>query len=106
MLVFQVPYARPASEVAAWSNRRPGEVIGLAEVVEHARPSVLIGTSTQTGAFTESIVRAMASTVERPIILPLSNPTSKAEARPDDLIGWTDGRALIATRSPFPPVEY
>jgi malate dehydrogenase (oxaloacetate-decarboxylating) len=67
---------------------------------------MLIGTSTQSGAFTESIVRHMASTVDRPIIMPLSNPTSKAEALPEDVINWTNGRALVATGSPFPPVSH
>jgi malic enzyme len=74
--------------------------------VANANPTMLIGTSTQSGAFTESIVRHMASTVDRPIIMPLSNPTSKAEAVPEDLIRWTDGRALVATGSPFPPVNH
>jgi malate dehydrogenase (oxaloacetate-decarboxylating) len=105
MYDFQVPYARPASEVAGWTRGGDGGV-GLAEVVEHVRPTMLIGTSTQTGAFTEKIVRTMAAHVERPIIMPLSNPTSKAEALPEDLIRWTEGRALVATGSPFPPVEY
>ena len=67
---------------------------------------MLIGTSAQSGAFTEGIVRQMVSTVDRPVIMPLSNPTSKAEAVPEDLIRWTDGRALVATGSPFPPVSY
>ena len=101
---FQRPYARPAAEVAGWSSG--GGAPQLADVVSHARPTMLIGTSTQAGAFTESIVRQMASTVDRPIIMPLSNPTSKAEALPEDLIRWTDGRALVATGSPFPPVEH
>ena len=67
---------------------------------------MLIGTSTQSGAFTEAIVRDMAAHTERPIIMPLSNPTSKCEALPEDLIAWTDGRALIATGSPFGPVDH
>jgi malate dehydrogenase (oxaloacetate-decarboxylating) len=102
---FQQPYARPAAELAAWP-RRPGDSITLADVVANANPTMLIGTSTQSGAFTEHIVRHMASTVGRPIIMPLSNPTSKAEAVPEDLIRWTDGRALVATGSPFPPVSH
>jgi malate dehydrogenase (oxaloacetate-decarboxylating) len=101
---FQVPYAQPAGEVSGWAG--PDGAIRLAQVVEHARPTILIGTSTQPGAFTEQIVRTMASSVERPIILPLSNPTSRCEAHPEDLIRWTDGRALVATGSPFPPVDH
>jgi malate dehydrogenase (oxaloacetate-decarboxylating) len=97
---FQRRYARPVAEVAGW----PGT--GLADVVAQVRPTMLIGTSTQAGAFSEAIVREMASHVERPIIMPLSNPTSKAEALPGDLIRWTGGRALVATGSPFPPVTY
>jgi malate dehydrogenase (oxaloacetate-decarboxylating) len=100
---FQRPYTRPAAEVAGWAEPG-GRGIGLAEVVAHARPTMLIGTSTQTGAFTEGIVRQMAEHTQRPIIMPLSNPTSKCEALPEDLIRWTGGRALIATGSPFPPV--
>jgi len=103
---FQAPYARPAGEVAGWSRSGDHDGVGLADVVRNARPTILIGTSTQAGAFTEAIVRDMASTVDRPIILPLSNPTSKSEALPADLIRWTDGRVLVATGSPFPPVSH
>jgi malate dehydrogenase (oxaloacetate-decarboxylating) len=99
---FQVPYARPADEVAGWGGDRG--VIGLEQVVINARPTMLIGTSTQSGAFTERIVRRMAEHTKRPIIMPLSNPTSKCEAMPEDLLKWTKGRALVATGSPFPPV--
>jgi malate dehydrogenase (oxaloacetate-decarboxylating) len=101
---FQVPYARPASEVAGWSSQ--GDGISLADIVRNAEPTMLIGTSTQPAAFTEQIVKQMASNVERPIILPLSNPTSKCEALPSDLIRWTEGRALVAAGSPFAPVTY
>jgi malate dehydrogenase (oxaloacetate-decarboxylating) len=102
---FQVPYARSAAEVEEF-RREGGEPITLADVVVEARPTMLIGTSTQAGAFTEAIVTTMAADCERPIIMPLSNPTSKAEARPEDLIRWTSGRALVATGSPFPPVHH
>jgi len=102
---FQVPYARPAGEVAGWARDSEGR-IGLAEVVARSRPTMLIGTSTQPGAFTEAIVAEMAAHVRRPIIMPLSNPTSHSEARPADLMAWTEGRALIATGSPFEPVPY
>ena len=102
---FQVPYARTAAEVAGWECDADG-CIGLAEVVTRTRPTMLIGTSTQPGAFSEPIVTAMAGYSERPVIMPLSNPTSRSEAQAADLIAWTGGRALIATGSPFPPVSY
>jgi malate dehydrogenase (oxaloacetate-decarboxylating) len=102
---FQVPYARPAAEVSTWRRDEDGR-IGLAEVVTGSRPTILIGTSTQPGVFSEAIVTEMAAHVRRPVIMPLSNPTSHSEARPADLIAWTEGRALIATGSPFEPVPY
>ena len=101
---FQVPYARDRDEVAAW-KRQDGK-IDLMEVVRQARPTILIGVSTIAGAFTEEVVREMAAHVARPIILPLTNPTAQSEAVPGDLVRWTDGRALVATGSPFPPVTF
>jgi malate dehydrogenase (oxaloacetate-decarboxylating) len=106
MYDFQVPYARPAGEIAGWSTAAGSDGKSLANVVANVHPTMLIGTSTQARAFTEAIVKDMAGHVERPIIMPLSNPTSRAEAVPEDLIRWTGGRALVATGSPFPPVEY
>ena len=96
-------YARDPAEVAAW---RRDDRIDLAEVVARVHPTVLIGTSTRTGAFTEAIIRDMAAHTERPVILPMSNPTALSEAVPADLIRWTDGRALVAAGSPFGAVDY
>ncbi len=78
----------------------------LADIIHHGRVSVLIGTSGQAGCFTREVVEAMAEITDRPVILPLSNPTSQAEALPEDIYRWTDGRALVATGSPFQPVEW
>lgn len=102
---FQVPYARTAAEVSGWRRDEQGR-IDLAEVVSRTRPTMLIGTSTQPGAFSEAIVTEMAAHADRPVIMPLSNPTSRSEAQAADLIAWTGGRALIATGSPFPPVHH
>ncbi len=102
---FQEPYARPAEEIVSW-GLESGRRVDLAEVVHHVRPTMLIGTSARAGAFSETLVREMAEYTDRPIIMPLSNPTSRAEATPADLIRWTEGRALVATGSPFAPVEY
>jgi malate dehydrogenase (oxaloacetate-decarboxylating) len=103
---YQAPYARPSAEVKRWKRDSPESGIELAEVVRQVRPTILIGTSTVAGAFTEALVREMARHCERPIIFPLSNPAPVAEATPADLISWTEGRALIAAGSPFPPVTY
>jgi malate dehydrogenase (oxaloacetate-decarboxylating) len=99
------PFAQPHERIAQWSLTRPDQVT-LQDVVSHVQPTILIGSSAQTGAFTEAIVREMARHVERPIIFPLSNPSSRSEAHPQDLIDWTEGRALVATGSTFPPVKY
>jgi malate dehydrogenase (oxaloacetate-decarboxylating) len=102
---FQEPYARPRAEVSDWSKDGDGS-IGLAEVVARVRPTMLVGTSAQPGAFTEAIIRAMADHVERPMVFPLSNPTAQIEAAPADIITWTGGRALVATGTPWDPVTY
>lgn len=103
MRPFQERYARDTAELEEWKANDDGNY-SLEETVRQAKPTVLIGTSAQAGAFHEELVREMAEHTDRPIILPLSNPTSKAEAVPEDLLEWTDGKALIATGSPFKPV--
>jgi malate dehydrogenase (oxaloacetate-decarboxylating) len=100
----QRPYARKDQEVRGWSSQN-GEIT-LLDVIRNAKPSVLIGVSGQTGAFTEAAVREMAKHTARPVIFPLSNPTSRSEAIPQDLMNWTEGRALIGTGSPFKPVDF
>jgi len=100
----QQPWVRPRADVAGWQIAG-GEDISLLDVARNAGITALVGTSAQAGAFTEEIVRAMGSHTRRPIIFPLSNPTSCAEAAPADLLRWTDGRAIIGTGSPFAPVE-
>jgi malate dehydrogenase (oxaloacetate-decarboxylating) len=101
----QAPFARRPSDVAGWQSSNPKE-IGLLEVVRNAKPTVLIGVSGQAGAFTEEIIRTMAKNTERPVIFPLSNPTSRCEATPQQVLDWTDGRALIGTGSPFGPAKF
>ena len=102
---FKQKYAQDSSRVSGWQVDAPDR-IALLDVIRNVKPSILIGTSAQPGAFNEGVVREMAKHVERPVIFPLSNPTSKSEAVPVDLINWTDGRALVATGSPFPPVVF
>lgn len=99
----QEPFARTRASVEGWQLVHPDR-IGLLDVVRNVKPTALIGVSGQQGAFTEEVVRAMAGAVQRPVIFPLSNPTSRSEASPEDLIAWSDGRAIIGTGSPFPPV--
>jgi malate dehydrogenase (oxaloacetate-decarboxylating) len=105
LLDFQRPYARRRSDVEDWELARP-PYVGLLDVVRHVRPTILIGTSTKGGAFTQEVVQEMARHCPRPIVFPLSNPTSRAEAIPADLLEWTGGKALIATGSPHPPVDH
>jgi len=101
---FQAPFAQKRAALSSWALAS-SDRIGLHDVVVNARPTVLIGTSGQPHAFHEAVVRAMADRVRRPVIFPLSNPTERAEATPQDLMEWTEGRAVIGTGSPFPPVE-
>lgn len=101
---YQQEYARPAAEVSAW--QRDGGKIGLLEVIKQVKPTILIGTSTDHGAFTREVIEALCAGVERPILLPLSNPTEKIEVMPTDAIPWSKGRALMAVGIPVPPVSY
>jgi malate dehydrogenase (oxaloacetate-decarboxylating) len=103
--VEQAPFVQHSQNIRGWKVEDPKK-ISLLEVVCNAKPSVLIGVSTQTGAFTEQIIKTMAKNSPHPLILPLSNPTVRSEAKPQDVIQWTEGKALVATGSPFAPVEY
>lgn len=103
--LFKQKFAQPLDILSEWRLERPDHV-SLMDVIVNVHPDILLGTSAQPGAFTKEIVTEMARHVERPVIFPLSNPTSKSEALPIDLIDWTDGRALVATGSPFPPVVF
>ena len=123
LLDYQHPYARPAAEVAGWATtpvqvdpaaatrwpqmaalrqaRAASGIITLETVIEHVKPTVLIGASTAHGAFTQQIVETMSAGVERPVIFPISNPTSQIEAMPADIIAWSRGKALVATGLPI-----
>jgi malate dehydrogenase (oxaloacetate-decarboxylating) len=102
---FQEVYAKSEEEIKNWNVKNPDN-INLLEVVESIKPTILVGCSAMTGAFNEKVVKTMAQHVERPIIMPLSNPTSKSEANPNDLLEWTQGKVLIATGSPYENVSY
>jgi malate dehydrogenase (oxaloacetate-decarboxylating) len=101
----QQSFAQPRSAITNWDLEQENH-ISLLDVVRNAKPTTLIGVSGQAGAFTEKAIRAMAASVERPVIFPLSNPTSRSEATPEDLMKWTEGRALIGTGSPFAAVSW
>jgi malate dehydrogenase (oxaloacetate-decarboxylating) len=100
---FQKPFLQPRAALAGWNTGNPNR-ISLLDVIYNAKPTGLIGVSAQTGAFTESVVRAMAKHNKRPIVFPLSNPSSCAEATPADIERWSEGRAIIGAGSPFPPI--
>lgn len=101
---YQQVYARPAADVADWERGARG--IGLLEVVRRVRPTILIGTSTDHGAFTQDVIEALCVGADRPIVLPLSNPTERIEVMPADVIAWSGGRALVAAGIPVEDVEY
>jgi malate dehydrogenase (oxaloacetate-decarboxylating) len=128
MLDYQRPYARPAAEVSGWARtpvqvdpsaatrwpemaalrqaRAASGIITLQTVIEQVKPTILVGTSTAHGAFTQQVVEAMSAGVERPVIFPISNPFSKIEAMPADIIAWSRGKALVATGLPIAPVDH
>ncbi len=102
---FQKPVAQKAAIAQGWTKNDTGRV-DFFHTVKHAKPTVLVGVSGQPDVFTQDIVEMMLESTQHPIILPLSNPTSKCEAKPDDLIRWSKGRAIVATGSPFEPVKF
>ncbi|WP_340610583.1 NAD-dependent malic enzyme [Xenorhabdus bharatensis] len=104
LLDFQSVLVQKSSALQSWDVDK--DILSLMDVVRNAKPTVLIGVSGQSGLFTEEIIREMHKHCERPIVMPLSNPTSRVEARPEDIINWTEGKALVATGSPFSPVQY
>ncbi len=102
---FQLGYRQPSAQLAEWRLDAPGKA-ALLDVVRNVRPTVLIGVAGQQGTFDEAVIRELAAHVERPVVFPLSNPTSCAEAKPEDIVRWTDGRAIIGTGSPFAPFTF
>lgn len=105
LLSFQQSLAQPTSIRTQWEVDANTE-ISLLDVIQKAKPDVLIGVTGVPGLFNQPIIEAMAAGCERPVVMPLSNPTSRVEAKPADIITWTDGRAIVATGSPFPDVVY
>lgn len=103
LLDFQKVLSQPAKLLKEWQVE--GEYASLHEVVTHFKTTVLVGVSGQPGLFTEQVIKQMMANNDRPIVLPLSNPTSKVEALPQDILRWTDGKAIVATGSPFAPVH-
>jgi malate dehydrogenase (oxaloacetate-decarboxylating) len=101
---YQQPYARDPAEVKDWAPG--GGPVTLLDAIRHAKPTILLGTSTAHGAFSKEVIEAMTAGVERPIVFPISNPTSKIEAMPADVIAWSKGKALVAVGIPVPPVDY
>ena len=128
LLDYQGPYARPAAEAAGWAKtpvqvdpstvqrwpqmatlrqaRAASGIITLETVISHVEPTILVGASTAHGAFTQQVIEAMSTGVDRPVIFPISNPTSQIEAMPADIIAWSKGQALVATGLPIPPLDY
>ncbi len=106
LLDFQSVLAQPAARVRAWPRGadQASDNPGILEVIQQAQPTVLVGVSGQPGLFTERVIKTMHAGTARPIVLPLSNPTSRVEAKPKDILGWTQGAAIVATGSPFDPV--
>ncbi len=102
---FQKEFAKDKSEVSHWSTNDNGQ-ISLLDVVREAKPTILVGVSGQPGLMSKEIIKIMYANCGKPVVLPLSNPTSRVEAQPKDVIKWTEGNAIVATGSPFEPVEY
>ncbi|MDP9770275.1 UNVERIFIED_ORG: malate dehydrogenase (oxaloacetate-decarboxylating) [Atlantibacter hermannii] len=106
LLPFQTGLVQKRENLQNWDINVQNEAISLLDVVRNVKPDILIGVSGQTGLFTEEIIREMHKHCPRPIVMPLSNPTSRVEATPQDIISWTNGMALVATGSPFAPVQW